>query len=225
MINGKRYVGQTINYSKRINNHRYSLDQTTAISRAFKKYGFENFVFSLICICFDEDMNRFEIHYIRALDTLVTGNGYNILPGGTGGPRLKACSEEVRQRQSALRKGIKRSIETRQRMSEALKGRKLSEAHIAKMRNKGASRRGKQLSDAHKANISLGKTPIMKRVMQYNMAGDFVKSYVSLLAAAKALQKYNAASISRTCHGKQKQAYGFIWKFSDETTTEEDPDE
>ena len=50
------------------------------VKRAFEKYGFDNFVFEMICICFDEDLDKFEIQYMTKFNSIVP-NGYNLRAG------------------------------------------------------------------------------------------------------------------------------------------------
>ena len=48
---------------------------------AYNKYGTTNFKYKIICICFDEDTNKFEEEYIMKYNTIYP-NGYNLMPGG-----------------------------------------------------------------------------------------------------------------------------------------------
>ena len=88
LITNKYYVGQTINDLKeRWRNHRKKNSNCVYLKNAFKKYGFDNFEFKLICICFDDDLNKFEIDYIKHFNSLVP-DGYNLKKGGLGGGKL-----------------------------------------------------------------------------------------------------------------------------------------
>ena len=66
-----------------------------ALKDAMASYGVENFKFEVLIICFDEDLYRFEIEYIKKYNSMVP-NGYNILPGGQcgGGFKGKKHNEE-----------------------------------------------------------------------------------------------------------------------------------
>lgn len=56
---------------------------------------------------------------------------------------------------------------------------------------------------------------IKKKVLCYDIDGNFVAQYGSLLSAALALGgKYKRAGICGCCYGKKKQAYGYIWKYA-----------
>jgi group I intron endonuclease len=83
-LNNQCYIGQTIqNLEERWRQHKKISSNCIYLKNAFKKYGFENFNFKLICICFDKDLNKFEIDYIKKYNSLVP-NGYNLTTGGKG---------------------------------------------------------------------------------------------------------------------------------------------
>lgn len=51
-----------------------------------------------------------------------------------------------------------------------------------------------------------------KAVEQYSLTGDFIKEYVSIADAARAMKKSDSM-ICNCCRGKIKSAYGFIWRY------------
>ena len=57
-----------------------------------------------------------------------------------------------------------------------------------------------------------------KKVNQYSLDGEFLQSYNSLQEAAVAVGG-NFSAISNCCNGKSKSSNGFIWKFSEGSTT------
>lgn len=57
-----------------------------------------------------------------------------------------------------------------------------------------------------------------KKVNQYSLDGEFLQSYNSLQEAAAAVGG-NFSAISNCCNGKTKSSKGFIWKFSEGSTT------
>ena len=71
LINGKKYVGQTINPEKRYNQHKSSAfnekdkDYNTPLHRAFRKYGYNNFNYEIILSTSSLDiLNELEIYFI-----------------------------------------------------------------------------------------------------------------------------------------------------------------
>lgn len=84
-INGKEYIGQTVNsLEKRISSHKASKKETY-FSHALKKYGNENFEWEVLKECNSkEELDKMEIFYIKELNTFKP-NGYNLTLGGDAG--------------------------------------------------------------------------------------------------------------------------------------------
>lgn len=103
MLNGKKYVGQTVRpLETRFNEH---TRQNTFIGRAIRKYGKENFRYGVIKSCASKsEMDYWEKFFIAALKTK-SPKGYNLTDGGTG------FTEEVRAKMSAKQKGVSRSLQ------------------------------------------------------------------------------------------------------------------
>jgi group I intron endonuclease len=95
-ITFKRYIGQTIQEPKvRWSAHKRIDSNCIYLKRAFEKYGIENFEFKVLIICFDEDVYKYEIEYIKKFNTVVP-NGYNLSEGGTSGFSGCKHSEETK---------------------------------------------------------------------------------------------------------------------------------
>lgn len=97
-LNGKQYVGQSVDIYERWHGHMSSAiskdDDHTYIHRAMKKYGRENFKLEILEECSPEELNERQIYYISKLGTY--GNGYNISPGGENGVWNEQYLEEYR---------------------------------------------------------------------------------------------------------------------------------
>ena len=129
-INGKSYIGQTIQaLMDRVYRHRSKISKT-AISLAIAKYGFDYFNISILQECQTQDeLNVAEEYWIKYLNTLAP-NGYNLKEGG--GSKGKATAE-TRLKMSIAHKGKTVTEEHRQRTSHFFKGRVPSEKHLAKI--------------------------------------------------------------------------------------------
>lgn len=79
-INGHIYIGQSINITARWRRHREMKGEYT-ITKAFKKYGLENFEFSVIEECPREELNEREIYWIAYYNSYQ--DGYNETLGGS----------------------------------------------------------------------------------------------------------------------------------------------
>ena len=68
------------------------------------------------------------------------------------------------------------------------------------------------LRDVNKIINNLKKVN-MKKVNQYDLEGNFIKTWNSMTDIQNELHIFNQ-NISKVCQGKRKQAGGFIWKYS-----------
>lgn len=91
-INHKKYIGQSVNISQRWTNHKWYVktvkvtkgnirNTISIIHLAMKKYGIENFQFSIIEECQISQLDEREKYWIRELNTQAPF-GYNVLKGG-----------------------------------------------------------------------------------------------------------------------------------------------
>lgn len=112
LLNGKKYVGQTVKtVGKRFNQH---ARQDTLIGRTIRKHGKENFRYGVIKSCASKsEMDYWEKFFIKNLKTK-SPKGYNLTDGGGG---CTGFTEEVRAKMSAKRKGIPKSLEHRNKLS------------------------------------------------------------------------------------------------------------
>lgn len=86
LINGKVYIGQSIDIIKRWQSHKNCIEDKP-LYRAFKKYGLKNFDFSVIEECSSDELNdkeRFWISYYHSCIYDENNWGYNLSYGGEG---------------------------------------------------------------------------------------------------------------------------------------------
>lgn len=79
LINGKQYVGQSINIEERFRQH-ICADNGSKIHKAIAKYGEHNFRFEPLIRCSPEELDEQEVKFIRLLGSYE--NGYNQTRGG-----------------------------------------------------------------------------------------------------------------------------------------------
>lgn len=127
-INNKFYIGKTTQtLEKRFREHIYNAriwekdeqsgkphKRKSRLYPAMNKYGYENFELSLVeTLEEDADIDAVEQAWIERLDATNDKIGYNISPGGLGGPLFAGHhhSLETKKKLSAISKGIKQDPE------------------------------------------------------------------------------------------------------------------
>lgn len=93
-INGKRYIGLSINIYKRWADHRGYLRQNSHVNphlqNAWNKYGEKNFKFEILERCHEHLLEERELYWIDKYDSCK--KGYNILYGAGDYSNLKYCN-------------------------------------------------------------------------------------------------------------------------------------
>lgn len=243
LSNGKCYVGQAKDIERR--NREWNCLTTKyggyVINNARAKYGTDGFSFELLKECPNEEMNYWEMYYIKEYNTKKP-YGYNSTDGGDSAyerteetkAKLSAAlktSEKAkiaRVKIAAKLRGRKLSDETKAKMSATLRGRKLSPEHIAKVAaaNRGkkrpaevgekvaAAHRGKKLSEKTKAKMSAAhiNNPNMSKAVQ---ALDKVTGEVIYeFASTQEAQRqgFSAGNISECCRNCYLRSGNNIYK-------------
>jgi len=197
-ITSKYYIGQTIQeLNDRWRHHKSPKSNCRYLKLAIQKYGIENFKFDLICICFDNDLDKYESEYIKKYNSLVP-NGYNLREGGNSS---------------------RHNEETKNKISESLKNRtdiirsksQLGKPHTEEVKNK-----------ISKALIGIKKKPetiqkMREQRLKYKIfkidkcTGEVLEIFNGYSEAAKSVD-INKGAIWGVCNGKSKTSKGFIWK-------------
>ena len=83
ILNGKKYIGQTIDVTRRWITHTTLSKPIMYIDRAIKKYGKENFIFEIVeTVSAQEEANALEAKLINDFNSIDKEYGYNVKPGG-----------------------------------------------------------------------------------------------------------------------------------------------
>lgn len=119
-VNGKGYVGQTVNFINRFRSHKKPSSNKYLIDMAISKYGIENFNVYILeeNIKSLDELNALEKEHISRLETTDRIKGYNIREGGDNSP----MSEESRRKLSNSHRGKQVSNETKEKIREAMLG-------------------------------------------------------------------------------------------------------
>lgn len=95
LINGKVYIGQSINIKRRWRAHRTSKKQSSLLSKDIFKYGVKNFSFCILEECDEGDLHQRERFYVKQFNSFY--NGYNMTTGGAGSHNheLKLSNDDI----------------------------------------------------------------------------------------------------------------------------------
>lgn len=183
-VNGKMYVGQTINtVEKRFGDHSR---QNSVIGRAIRKYGKENFRCEVLKRCASKaEMDAWEKFFIAAICCKIPF-GYNVSDGG-GGVAGRKHTDEERAKITVAKKGKHPTKKTRAKIATTLTGRSLSSEHIARI---AAAQRGEKNNNygKHPANDTRVKMSRAKRTSPYkNLLNELDARQLTYAALAKIL--------------------------------------
>lgn len=89
-VNGKSYIGQTVNYRSRVWQHKRCYEKEDCkFHDAIKEFGFDNFEWQILETCESKEKAKIlEYKYIELYDSY--RNGYNENKGGVGGHNARA---------------------------------------------------------------------------------------------------------------------------------------
>ena len=188
------YIGKTVNFVVRKHYHR-------------KKFG-NDITWFFIDLVPDVEWKFWEKHYI----SLFKSWGFKLENKNNGGGGSTKYTMEQCDKISKIKLGMKYNTteETKQSKSDKLTGIKRSEdtKHKISLAKKGH----KCYSNPNRSINIKTNTPLKKEVIQYNLDGIEIQTYPSANEAGRILNK-SGNSIADCASGRQKTAYGFIWKY------------
>lgn len=227
----KKYVGQTIDYVRRMIRHKSEKGETY-FSRSIEKHGWENFKCVIVCQWWmdKKQCNEMEIQIIAHFDTFKP-NGYNLTKGG-GGHLGTKWSDERRLKHSIMMSGEnnpnfgKTGIlsatfgkeckeDTRTKISKANTGKKRTVEQLASISGKNSKlygiKRSKSFVDKHtgKNNAMYGKKRPDLAARNAANKGENSPCFGKEQSAEHIAKR--AAAQSKRCRGKRKRG-GEEWE-------------
>lgn len=204
LINGKHYVGQTKDIKVR-NRQWKNLKKEYgghAIENARKKYGTDGFSFEVLKECPNEDMNYWEMYYVKMYNSKKP-YGYNATDGGDS---TYERTDETKKKMSDAHRGKKRPAEVGAKLSAAMRGKPKSPEHIAKL---SAAKRGKKRTEETKLKISAAHSKAVQALDK--VTGEVVMEFASTKEAGR--YGFNQGHVAACCRGEEKTHKGFIWRW------------
>lgn len=143
-INGKIYIGQAADVSKRWSDHRRAVKlnkPTQVVHYAMIKHGLDNFEFEVIACCkTQDDANDTETELVKQYNSFIkNGNGYNATLGGMNAPKSDEWKQSMKEWRESLSPEEKESIKEKQR-----------EATIKQIEEKGHPAQGRVVTEEEK---------------------------------------------------------------------------
>lgn len=191
VVNGRRYIGSSsVSVRERYKCHIRKLSRNThsnyRLQKDFNLYGAKAFNFQFIATTNSLDleyklMNNYSFYYNLVRD----------------------------KSKIAYHKGMKRTQATKDKISKALTGKKLSKEHIAKL---------KLIDKSYLKGLQINRSRMLGRlnhsvkpIYQYTKNLTFVKEW---LDGANNIKKQTGVDIKNAVIGRAKTAGGYIWKYN-----------
>lgn len=154
---GKIYVGQSVNIIYRFNTYkRLHCKSQTKLYNSILKHGFDKHKFEIICECEISELNDKERYY-QELYSCIGKNGLNC--NVTKSQDKKGyLSEETKDKVRQSLKGKKRCPSIGIKTGNSLRGRKIPEETLIKLRGKTPWNKGIKSSDETRKKISENTT-------------------------------------------------------------------
>lgn len=121
IVTQKIYIGQALDIERRKSRHEYAAQNEKAedhLYRSMRKYGKENFLFEILEVCEEKDLDDKERYWISFYESYNPRKGYNKT---LGGKRKNRFSEESKEKLSRARKAYLSNVENREKISKRSK--------------------------------------------------------------------------------------------------------
>lgn len=175
-VDGKVYIGQTVNYKERKKNHFVNLRRgdhsNEHLQRAFNKFGEESFSMHILQECREDELDDLERSYISKYDSTNKKKGYNILEGGER-PGYRRHNAETKRKMSLAGKGRKFSEEHKRHIGESHKGKKMPREAVERIKAIKAER-GSQSGE--KNGNALVSNVVAAEIIKGLLRGEEVKA-------------------------------------------------
>ena len=223
--NGKVYIGIT----SKIPEERWGTDgnaykfSNSYFYSAILKYGWDNFKHEILYTGLTKEQAcKIEVELIALYKANDREFGYNIFIGGNLGYLGGKHSEETRRKMSEKTKGRKVSEDTKRKLSiinsgvnHPQYGKHRSEETKRKLHeaHKGRKLSGERLEQTLKCR-ELGLEVWRRPVIQLTLNDEYIQTFDSAATAEKVTGVYSS-NIAKACKGKLSRAGKFHWRYAE----------
>lgn len=220
-LNGKIYVGESVNIYLRWNEHRCRLrnnyNDSEHLQNAWNKYGEENFEFEVIEKCKIEELKKREHYWVNLLKSNDRKKGYNIKL--TNDEDKYLISDETRLKISIANKGRIHSLERNKKISlskinikrDSLTKNKISKTLKEKYKNNNIINpmNGKNQSKETKQKISEKAKNRIRKSRNNLIVLDINNQEIEKLSLKDGINKYGTIIYYLIKNNKSKNGYFF----------------
>ena len=202
-INHKKYIGITC--QKPTQRWRGGKGyKIGAFKNAIDKYGWNNFNHIVLYEHLTkEDACLKEQELIKQYNTMDNNYGYNLCEGGNltlGYHHTKDSKLKMSKSKKGMYDGKNNPMYGRSGILAPMYGKHLTEEHKRK------------ISEAKKGKANYHTKTLYKKVDQYDLDGNYIKTWESISSIEKKLN-IKGTHISRVCRGKRKTTGGYVFKY------------
>lgn len=202
-INHKKYIGITC--QKPTQRWRGGKGYKIGLFKnAIDKYGWNNFNHIILYERLTkEDACLKEQELIKQYNTMDINYGYNLCEGGNltlGYHHTKESREKMSLKKKGMYKGESNPMYGKSGILAPMYGKHLTEEHKRK------------ISEAKKGKPNYHTKTLYKKVDQYDLDGNFIKTWESISSIEKELD-IKGTHISKVCRGKGKTTGGYVFKY------------
>lgn len=187
---------------------------------AICKYGWDNFYHIILLSNLTGELaNKIEYELIKIYNTTNREFGYNLMNGGNSNRHTDYTKEKISKNHHDVNGennpfyGKHHSEETIMKIKETLKGRFVGEKSSVYKRKHTTEAIEKM--KGKRPSVSGKNNPRARKVNQYDLNGNFIRSYWGCIEV-KELLGYDNTAIAKCYKGKTKTSYGFIWRYDNE---------
>lgn len=198
LVNGKVYIGKSVNIYERIIAHICGLtskrtkEENAHFIAAWHKYGGESFEYIVLEECLFNELSEKELYWMMKYDSINSDKGYN--------KRLDSKG------------GMIPHEETKLKLKKATSNRFKDPNERKKIGNKSKAFWKNNPDKKELMALNVKRTKQKKyRFLQFNEDGTLVKTYETVEEIIKENPSYKWQNIYSVCNGYKKRIYGYKW--------------
>lgn len=231
-INGKIYIGQSVNINQRKSRHKSDLNKNkhgnSHLQNSWNKYEEKNFEFTIIEECNVDMLNNKEIYWINYYDSCNNSNGYNEKTGGNNNfvlsdnyiNKMREAQFKIPILQINLNGIIVKEWSGAREASKTLN---ISQSCIWQCVNNNRKtyknfiwiKKEKYKINNFNINDYINQNTQPIKIVQLNLYGNLIKIWNSS-SEAHIIGHFDSSSIIKCCKHKSKSHKRYMWLYYEE---------